>query len=694
MTNSIVTCSLLLIAPIALICADDNSTEPSFPRLLNPDRGRIQIKSRWCESDGNCSEVEEYIDLNIGKSAYTETINNTETTYLFSSEDDTAHRYTQYTCDSLKLASNFSESPSSSANGGVILYGVSGMFHMFSEDSPKQYKRISNDSKISHRWSITKPQFHAQVIFSETSSATGHQQPELLLESIENQVGELKSTIIVSGWMHKLASEVYENKFQLPLTSGCRRGAKLSDLMQAKFEILKSHTKTRHHFRGQAKARNYADGRKPAPTESTDVQLAFSLPKDADDDQKSPVRAHMTYQRNSQVNSRTVVDHYLNVKYEADLTRRTCTISNVGTLNPPIDDKSNPISLTFSDELQLNISARDLEEMLYGIKEESFMRLEWRDSTEYALFADSFPEAFGAAKLGRVVKEFSFGENGSAKLENIHILIFNSDGGNLKRKEGYFFIISQSESLDSPAKSAEVFDMSRECYLNNEMMQQGRDYAWFELSYSLTSGQVGEIRNRIDELKDSFFNSMRAKMNLNYLRVPEMNVTFAGDDSNLTLRMLTLDSVPLHLIYDEFESKVLSTQSSKKVDSLYDCSEFCSQNSCTGLTFDRLNNKCMLAKSSTESGDSFLMVPYEGAVSYRVDESKQNLLPQNNLRLARLIEALESSSSEILITNEMERTGSTRNHRGFCALLLEFDHKEQPVKLKPCGCRVFTSIDS
>lgn len=706
---------LLMTALVArAVLGDSSPNEPQFPRLLNktsPNHHRIHILSERYDSSGGYTAAEELIDVGLGKAAYIETSNNVRTTWLIDAKENTMYKYRPFNCVRSEHASLQADTPNIVELGSpkiaidqsshMFLFGISGLIELFSVSSvaPK-YGRTANlmrtvgdldgSNRVGHKWSLDDGRSFIQVFFSEAANTTAGHLPELLLDSIEIKRNSVTTTINILSIDRDLQPEAYNNELQLPLIYGCRRHNKLSVAMQQKYDILAVDTATRHHLKIQARAVSFASNY-PSSTEATSLEIALSEPHDANYS-ISPVKVHMIHQDDV----KTVIDHCLNVKYEANLLDGTCSISRVNTFDQVLGE--NWLVLQFSDGLMLNISARALDSILYNVSKESFMKLEQRGSLQYAYFADSFTNVFGAGKLGRVVRRFSFegNEKEGATLDTVAIWLLDSTTQDLKIIEAFDLNIIERKSMAGYSNSAKAFDVSRECYLNNENMQAGRDYAWFELDYTLTVELLEQLKSKVEELKSTFYRLIRANLGLNYLRIPKMEVIFGR--SGFTVRMLVLDSLPLHLIYEEFDFASLEAtivEASEIVASLHECSDFCRRHRCTGMTFSKHDKNCSITTSKIELIRQ--LEKSQGSVTYSIgSEMKKEFLLNDELGLAQQIGALQSTNqnvSRILGFDDFNKLYATRSPKGFSNLRVLFKLNGGLVDLAPTSSRVELDVE-
>lgn len=674
--------TILIASMAALVCCEN---QPAPPKLLdpsNPSLRQLHILAEVIDSSGGYKLAEELVDLDAGKAAYTETKDAVRWNWLIDVNENTIYGYRPYICEKtnansrsgLRLPPLFDPLSipeiQTSNQQQMSLYGILAILRTSGEALSWQYSRTPyHDGKILHIWSLVDSNSirTMKLTYSERTGTEG-----LSLDLIEVSHITQQTKIKIMSISHNISLE-NRNKLELPLIYGCQRSKIYADDMRQKFDIISADQENRYHLRAQARAINFANNN-PETTEQNEIELAIPRSRDV------RRRLVMFQQKNSERNLRTLVDYTYGVMFEANLTNRKCEISKIRPSRGTC-----PIALRFSNKL--NLTVEELESMLYGVTPESFMKLEQHGHTQHAYFAQNFLYAFGPAKVGRVVRKFSFGEDSRPKLDSVAIWVFatSQEGYSLTIQEMFEFNFVENKLLDSGAESAQALDVSQECYIENEKMVYGRDYIWASLTYE--TNQANELRSRSAELKSAFYQQIRTDLKLNHLRVPKLELTFG--ETSFMARILVLDSLPPHLIYHQKESLALDSQdvhSSSNVASIDECSNLCRRSKCTAMTYSTASNTCSIA--TRQIGQ---LVACSGAISYISESRELELVSLDELGLdpdATDIRPSEQNLGGILGIEEFTNSQATRVPNRFGNLCVSFSLDGRSIELTPTNIRI------
>lgn len=686
MASQLLTVAIFLVTLVALAWS-----QPTLPKLLDPDvpnLRRVHILSEINDSVDGYRLAEELIDLDSGKAAYMETRNGVRTSWLIDVDENSMHKYLPFSCEQSTLDLVTIEQPPifdtlsgpkirTSSQQNMYLYGISAILKTFSESLLSNYKGTVNEgNKVLHTFSLSiDSNFRRtmKLFYSQGTTATGG---NLQLDSLEIWSGSQKTTIKIMSVSHDISHED-QKKLDLPLIYGCTRRKIYSEDLRRSLNIISADQSKRYLLKARARAINFI-GANPTSTEDSNVEIATSDPRDGTHGKLLSIR-----HQNSQSNSKMLVDSGRGLKLEADLSTRKCEISRIRSTSD-----SRPVMLRFSDELTLRLEIETLESMLYGVKPESYIKVEQsqRDQSQHFYFAQEFSGAFGAGKAARVVRRFSFDTNGRSKLDSFTIWVFAVNQDSPWTIQSVFeFNIVTSTALISDSDNAQAFDMSQECYIDNEEMIYGRDYVWAALTYQ--TNLAHELQSRVAELKSAFYHRIGSNMKLNYLRVPRMEITFS--ESSFTLKMLVLDSLAPHMVYDQVDSHTLDpldVRTSVSVGSIRECSDLCKQHKCTAMSFSSALNTCSIAIQQFQP-----LKPCDGSVSYSSGTTDLDLISLTELGLDERASNSQHSSQNlggIVGLDDFNQSLTMGGSNQFSNLRLTYQFDGRSLELTPTRLQV------
>lgn len=641
---------LLCTACLALAADDDNNNappsikkdsgkEPPFPLLTDPGSvslGRIHITSESVSDGFGYQTIEEYTDFDLGKSALMETDKTgTKVTFL-DAQADIAYQYEPYICqiipnfmiDTLetnrlglsaiwKKIVKVKDESSRDATKKMYLYGVAALW-LNAANIEKTYSKsefvysASRDiHQLSHKWTLKDESanqlVHLHFFLDEASKAS--------LEMIQIQSMETKAvlrTVNILAVDNIIPSQIYDSVLQVPVGFGCACELASTKAL-VKFPELNS-----LYLSGPLLSHSHM-----LELEVTATKFAADSSLDSNSAQSDTVSIDMVHanmgakftgifqmvkMRSSTQNTKTIIDHTLKVKQLIDMRTGVCQMTNMmSTIDEGgmYSEELHAFHIKFSNGLKLALSPKAVQILFVDQDDFHFIKSVRRNEREPSyLYFEQSESALLPGKQARIVRVYSSRDgNQDIQLESVTVWVF--DDAKQSLRESYHINVMAAKDLeDKLPELAKLFDVSEECYLNNEDMKVNRDYAWIEVFYPLTSIQSNLLSTMEYRIKYMLYAGFLMRSSVAPTRIPRMELMF--EETGLIVRMLLLDMPPLELSYDLIVGSTVKADTSKgeleelAVD-LRHCADYCRLHLCNTMSFCAELHTCSISPLSYES---------------------------------------------------------------------------------------------
>uniref|UniRef100_A0A6G1S5D3 Uncharacterized protein n=1 Tax=Aceria tosichella TaxID=561515 RepID=A0A6G1S5D3_9ACAR len=319
--------------------------------------------------------------------------------------------------------------------------------------------------------------------------------------------------------------------------------------------------------------------------------------------------------RNSREDRKLVMNQLLRIKYNIDMLRGSCQLEHWAQApkNIATGDEQEPVLIKFANgaEFDANMELFDESDDLHFIKVTSGgsgsngRRLHHYEGTAatkqlISWLKTSTGVSEQEAKRTRVVRSYSV-DGDTMRLASITIWLLDEQEANIVESYQVYVIDMRDEDGTELAEDrAKQFDVSYECYLENEHMVQNRDYAWFQLSYPASQQVLSLAAHNSETIKQRYFESGLVD---DIIRQPRVELLLEED--RLKLRALVIDLPPVELMYDKISQMLLVTTTSTSAinrniqvymePDLRHCGHQCRKYGCTIMSY------CNRAKSCTIS---------------------------------------------------------------------------------------------
>lgn len=535
------------------------------------------------------------------------------------------------------------------------LYGIVAVW-LRAKELPKTYTTSSvvysaskEIYKPAHKWTVEDENSKELIsfYFIESNISTGKKMTLEMIQVEKKDSKRLIKTLNILSLDNLIHNQVYESLLQVPVGYGCS-GSKYYDLNSKKsldnsyIKILLTHS---HKIDLEATATKYDelsdnDNEQKRYSDTISIELIRAKFEDYLGDNTIQLIRH----RDTFKDVKKILNYHYNVQYELDLRKGTCIMSNMGkkySTNNNENSFDESIFIKFDNNLKLNIDLKMMNTIFVNtdgfnyikrIRKSSFRdHLYFEKTFDGNLFEDKQVSLIRTYSItskhpsGQTSSSSSSGQSSSAygsfdtdfdtnsddkdddvdeiKLESVTIWVFNEHKTQIL--ESYHLNIIEAIELNNELELARIFDISDECYLNNEKMKDGKDFAWFELTYPVASHYGNILSTKTSMLKEQLY-SLIFSGQLGLFRAPKIELMFI--DTGFIVRALVLDIPPVELIFDVTENTSImideqeDKKNSKPLDLLKEvaidlkhCSDFCKFYKCKTMTFCHSNHRCLLS---------------------------------------------------------------------------------------------------
>lgn len=301
--------------------------------------------------------------------------------------------------------------------------------------------------------------------------------------------------------------------------------------------------------------------------------------------------------RNSREDVKLVMHGILRAKHRVDMLRGSCHSDHMETAH----DEQVLVRFANGAEFDANIELFKESDDLHFIKATSSSANK-RPLHHYEGTAAS-PELIGwltrstgateaEAKRTRVVRSYAL-DGDLPRLASMTIWLLDEREAQIRESYQIYVIDLHEEGANEPAEwRARQFDISYECYLENESMVQNRDYAWFQLSYPASQRILGLVASNADQLKQIYYERYVDDLT----RVPRVELLLEED--RFKIRTLLLDLPRVEVVYDKLDKTQLVADEHDQVymePDLAHCAHWCRANHCTVLSYCWTAHTCTLS---------------------------------------------------------------------------------------------------
>lgn len=629
-----------ILAGIVLIigATDDeaNSVQPPpFPDLINvldPESYRIHIISESIDDIIGYHTTEEFLDLKLLRDTFVTKDKNGQSVVHIDGRQELMYLYKPYTCQATTINSGDTSYSTlwttrfTFSSGSTIkymtTYGVASIW-INASNRPRQYELAKgvfsnalNKFSEAHKWTITDSESNQLVhlYFSEVGKMSDGQ-ARLALERIQVESIALQKvvrTINILVADNIISEEVYENLLQVPVGYGCHdvETAEKSRFKFPKIKEFKSIFHDSHRYELEMTSTKYFDVNEDGQVQRKRLSDTMSIIL-VRTNAKGEDNMQLVRQRHSSQDTKLVLNYFLNIQYRIDFKKGSCEMKNMGATV----DGSERVTIRFPlNNLELNMDLEMMDELF--LTREGFFYIKRVESKGKEQLVSFYYEKTSTklipnknVRIIRVfigVKSSDTGKVNAFKLDSVIVKVFDEEL--TKVTESYHINVMDVALFYGDLSLAKVFDVSEECYLNNELMRSGRDYTWSKFEYSLgPSLRFSEtLASNADSLKATIYALLKTR-GIDFFNAPRLEIVF-GEDS-MQVRMLLLDLPPIKLLYESRPNTMLQLDKSRGdleelTQDLDHCADLCRLNKCKAMTFCDSNYVCLLAQDFPDTQNS------------------------------------------------------------------------------------------
>lgn len=646
---------------ISLTKCDETTTssprdEPTFPDLLDPFSSgavttSIKIVTETTDGVDDYKVITEYLDTKLVSAAYVIRRKGEASYVLVDGSRNMTHSYKPYKCKivdpgklgsltangwSTKIDLPIRRTDDKTSRVQLELIGVIG-YWLYVSREPKQYSHsqvIFSASKgrylKSHKWyaNDVNQGIRVEMYFVDVAPE-GSPKPILSLEVVKvlilQQEKKIWSTYNVLSVDYGIEQEAYANIMQLPVGYGC-----LFDLQEVQFNELRSKEGRKIAIKHALNNRKlslevtsaeflYVGGQATSRTSNTiNVEVARRW------DVYLMLRFQDTFSH-----TKHVIDYKNYVQYNVDMLKGTCKMSHY---RYDLENMARPIEIKFNNGLSMKLTLETLVELFdsqedFGLIKTTKQPLGVTDQVyfEKAGVFDVFDT--GSPQPARIARKYISNDN-EYTLQSVTIWIMNKDETRIDKLYD-INVIDVQPVQDYWYALPKVYDVTRECYLENEQMKNGRDYVWLEFRYPIRdSEERAWMLDRTNVLQTALHKRFANYFEANSFRLPQLELRF--EDDSFKARLLLLDYPPLEFMFAKLDATMIEFKpeldNEDATIDLTHCSQLCRLKQCHLMTFCESTRKCLY--SSRTFGMKTQFVKHEQCETY-MDTSHDH---RNNLQ--------------------------------------------------------------
>lgn len=663
---------LLIFLALVELTKAASDVEPAFPQIISPlqiNQHKIHIVSESVSENSGYETNEELVDLDEGKNTFIVTNKNGHSVLHIDGINDLIFRYKPYTCIGLTAnefelpgkekfwSKRYSMKDRDGQTKEMHLYGITAIW-MNAAERAKSYSSenmvysASKDLfKRAHKWTIKDDdeKFQVHLYFIDNSSRNSGTKLTLEMIQFESlQTMKMVQTLNVLSFEYSF-SDSYDSLMRVPVGYGCMNSEitskaltqfptmdslDLGQLLEASHKIDLEATATKFEQTNEGVKRS---------SDTLSYQIAHTNAYNAFNNKG----LQLIRQRDSKQDVKTIFNYQFNVEYKIDMRKGSCELRNMGKRDT---DRSERISLLFNNGLRLAMDIKSFKDTFVSTDGFFFIGRS-RNVIEYLYFEKTTDKIFEDGRNARVIRTYSTNQavTGQVKLESVTIWVFDRNYDNIV--ESYHLNVLDVESLENLVEVPKTFDISEECYLNNEKMVQGKDYVWYELHYPVPTLYQQAISRKTMEIKNNIYTRF-AFEGCNFFLMPRMEFIF--EDTGFILRILQLDIPSIPLLYDLNEGTCLSkdvTQGDVEdlaVD-LDHCADLCRLSNCKTMSYCEQEHTCLLS-------------------TYLPDTDKHKL--NKNRSCKTYFQPTDSADFDRILASKLQRVVSDLQHQDYGPIAL------------------------
>lgn len=614
-------CALVACHSSTKLVAADQKVEPPFPSPFNQvgpnEKVSVKLVSEILDSEFGYHTSLEYLDLELARAAYVNKYKSGQETVLLVAKQDTSYTYKPYTCKtapqnavtlpelkgwSTDLSVTYHNQEGNSASCTLRIFGILGLW-LYATTQPKVYSNSQivysvskNLHKVSHQWCTNDSDRKLKICFYfiNTSPAGKEANPsELTLEMVQvSSAGDGKaiSTFNIVTLDYELDQDAYDNVLQVPVGYGCLAGMdenEFDEKLKAKGnEQMPNMSPKNHKLSLEITATKFVDSPDQAVSRSSSTIFGELV--------QSTLGYYSIRLRDTGKDLKHIIDTTSRLNYFIDLRTGGCEISAFNSDTDLNGDIS--IDAVFSNQMRLNLTP-DIMKLLFDVREGFRLIKTIKQSLlqdEVMFFEKTSVGLLNTREPTRIIRKYSLGPEGSYKLDSVTTITLNDDADKVLETCHLNVVDYEPISQAWPDISKE-FDVSEECYVNNDRMRNGRDYAWLEFTFPLSSQDVSLLADHSEAIKSRLHRRFAYLFSPNVIRFPKAEVEF--EDESLVFRLLALDYVPLEIRFERFESTSLvylaESDHQDLAPNLRHCGELCRLHQCHLMTYCSMSHTCL-----------------------------------------------------------------------------------------------------
>ena len=610
-------CGLLTFVVLLTQPAVDglNQYEPYFPNLFEPsvplESRQIVIVSESSSADGGSQTIREYLDLASRRSTIVRSTGNRQQVVFTDANSGLSYSYRAYSCNATKISEiqwedlhvkMMLDGTKQDEATSLPIQGVAGLWLYAANKrrryvaSQEVYSSTSNARAPAYVWTV-EDSSRGQLInltFVEGLIGPFPFHAPLRLNSIQVESAPDRrplKTFNVLSIEYEIDEATREELLEVPLGFGCPPASEdISEDRQVSsrhwLELMLEHsliklevTSSKFVHRPNQPAERFSD--------AFDLELAHSS--------VGPDRLHLFRVRNRELDLKTIFNYRYNVRYSVDMRQGTCQMGhfeqNTQLMQSTLLSFNNGLELDISFGLMMNL----FSDGLFVLTKRTPRR---PGRAERYFYEGTLDTLAGLNRTCRLVRSY-VKDNDLLKLESVTVWVLDPSLSQVE--QSYHFSVLDSRLLSVWPDEPKVFDVSEECYLNDDRRRSGRDYAWLELTYPVSGRLLQQLSANEQQVKRTFYESF-LRPPLDFSRVPRLELEF--DEDGFRLRMLLLDLPPLDMVFNEISGYELASDGSEGnngldlnelAPDLAHCAEFCRLNHCNLFSFCQLSHSCSLS---------------------------------------------------------------------------------------------------
>lgn len=609
--------NLILGAIILLAFLDKHFTEAEYPfpyldhsKPIVSILGQHEVKSGDTIKSETVLETLEFSTKNLNIKI---TDGETQKSANFDNINKWYFMYSPYSCTPIDVSQHRWDGPDSFPYGLALLW-----------NEVRDEKFTQEDENNDAKWKFIIDEYKIKLVFI-AKDMRGASKPTIDLVEVYSEDGKtLIKTIRILHISYLSSSDL----LRIPLGYGCRTGLRLTSNVEAPSMI-------HAEFEVSATAFTYDKSNTPIPSARKSDLASIEILKD--DEQ----RIQMIRRRNSTHDIKSIIDQSRSLAYRLDERRGTCEISHFcSDSNDPIDDQYHRVcmrserTLSFSNDLKLPLEPNMIKKLIEtpdGYV--SIYNITLDDQRSYQFYETEWDaNNLWPGKPAIVTRKYDEYPN----LLSVTLRVLSPEKD---RIEALYHMNKLNFRLDKNINSydniewAKHFDVSDQCYLENDNAIQNKDYAWFKFTYYLESSIIMGIMRRHLEFKTFIYDQLMEQFKLyglTMMRIPKVELIPNLPNSELVIRVLILDNPsPLEAYEQSNRICIDKSKDSKAIEDtardLRHCSDICREHHCQVFSYNYKSLSCIITTSERTnyiSQNDYISYFNEGSIDYGANLAK------------------------------------------------------------------------